>query len=416
MNIPYKKMAGEGAFYGPKIDIKLIDAIGRPWQLTTVQFDFNLPARFGLQYVGDDGARHQPLMVHRALLGSVERFFGILIEHYAGAFPLWLAPVQVGICPVSEKVIDYAKHVLETLKNRDIRVHLDDRNEKLPAKIRDAQMQKIPYMLVVGPKEAEAGTVSVRHRSKATSAPSLSPTWSSLCAKNPFPARPDNAAAAIQETPMVTMLDELIFRASIRTLAVRDSDLARVVETYGVPPLWVREPGFASLVYIILEQQVSLASARAAFQRLRLAANPLTPGRFLTLSDMQLKEIGFSRQKTLYIRLLAESLAKKYLDLNDLGDLSDDAARKFLIALKGIGIWTADIYLLSALRRPDVWPIGDLALAIAVQEVKRLRSRPSPERLEKISQPWRPHRAAAARLFWHAYLSKRGQNSATISL
>src|SRR5579862_4080996 len=166
MNIPYKKMAGEGAFYGPKIDIKLIDAIGRPWQLTTVQFDFNLPARFGLEYVGDDGARHQPLMVHRALLGSVERFFGILIEHYAGAFPLWLAPVKVEICPVSEKVIDYAKHVEETLKNHGIRVHLDDRNEKLPAKIRDAQMQKIPYMLVVGPKEAEAGTVSVRHRSK----------------------------------------------------------------------------------------------------------------------------------------------------------------------------------------------------------------------------------------------------------
>src|SRR6201993_364815 len=171
MKIPYKKIAGEGAFYGPKIDIKLIDAIGRPWQLTTVQFDFNLPARFGLEYVGDDGARHQPLMVHRALLGFVERFFGILIEHYAGAFPLWLAPVQVEICPVSEKVIDYAKHVLETLKNHNIRVHLDDRNEKLPAKIRDAQMQKIPYMLVVGAKEAEAGTVSVRHRSKGDLGP-----------------------------------------------------------------------------------------------------------------------------------------------------------------------------------------------------------------------------------------------------
>jgi threonyl-tRNA synthetase len=171
MNIPYKKMAGEGAFYGPKIDIKLIDAIGRSWQLTTVQFDFNLPARFGLEYVGDDGAKHQPLMVHRALLGSVERFFGILIEHYAGAFPLWLAPVQVEICPVSEKVIDYAKHVLETLENHNIRVHLDDRNEKLPAKIRDAQLQKIPYMLVVGPKEAEAGTVSVRDRSKGDLGP-----------------------------------------------------------------------------------------------------------------------------------------------------------------------------------------------------------------------------------------------------
>jgi len=171
MNIPYKKMAGEGAFYGPKIDVKLIDAIGRPWQLTTVQFDFNLPARFGLEYVGDDGAKHQPLMVHRALLGSVERFFGILIEHYAGAFPLWLAPVQIEICPVSEKVADYARHVTETLKRHGLRVHLDDRNEKLPAKIRDAQLQKIPYMFVVGAKEAEAGTVSVRDRSKGDLGP-----------------------------------------------------------------------------------------------------------------------------------------------------------------------------------------------------------------------------------------------------
>ena len=166
MKIPFKRIEAEAAFYGPKIDIKLIDAIGRPWQLTTVQFDFNLPARFGLEYVGEDGARHQPLMVHRALLGSVERFFGILIEHYAGAFPLWLAPVQVAVCPVSEKVADYSKHVTEMLKNHGFRVYLDDRNEKLPAKIRDAQLQKIPYMLVVGPKEAEAGTVSVRHRSK----------------------------------------------------------------------------------------------------------------------------------------------------------------------------------------------------------------------------------------------------------
>jgi threonyl-tRNA synthetase len=171
LKIPFKRIPGEAAFYGPKIDIKLIDAIGRSWQLTTVQFDFNLPARFELDYVGDDGARHQPLMVHRALLGSVERFFGILIEHYAGAFPLWLAPVQAEICPVSEKAMDYAKHVQETLKNHAIRVHLDDRNEKLPAKIRDAQLQKIPYMLVVGPKEAESGTVSVRHRSKGDLGP-----------------------------------------------------------------------------------------------------------------------------------------------------------------------------------------------------------------------------------------------------
>jgi len=166
LNIPFKRIEGEAAFYGPKIDVKLIDAIGRPWQLTTVQFDFNLPARFDLEYVGEDGSRHQPLMVHRALLGSVERFFGILIEHYAGAFPAWLAPVQVEVLPLSEKIAAYAQQVTEKLRGAGFRVHLDDRNEKLQAKIRDAQLQKIPYMLVVGGKEAEAGTVSVRHRAK----------------------------------------------------------------------------------------------------------------------------------------------------------------------------------------------------------------------------------------------------------
>ncbi len=166
MKIPFKKMEGEAVFYGPKIDVKLIDAIGRPWQLTTVQFDFNLPPRFGLQYVGEDGARHQPLMVHRALWGSVERFFGILIEHYAGAFPAWLAPVQAEVLPVSERFLDYARQVSEKLRAAGFRVHLDDRNEKLQAKIRDAQLQKVPYMLVVGGKEAEAATVAVRHRAK----------------------------------------------------------------------------------------------------------------------------------------------------------------------------------------------------------------------------------------------------------
>jgi threonyl-tRNA synthetase len=166
LNIPFKCIEGEAAFYGPKIDVKLIDAIGRPWQLTTVQFDFNLPARFDLEYVADDGARHQPLMVHRALLGSVERFFGMLIEHYAGAFPVWLAPVQVSVLPLSEKISDYAKQVTEKLKAAGFRVHLDERNEKLQAKIRDAQMEKIPYMLVLGGKEAEAGSASVRHRTK----------------------------------------------------------------------------------------------------------------------------------------------------------------------------------------------------------------------------------------------------------
>ncbi len=171
MKIPFKRMAGEAVFYGPKIDVKLIDAIGRPWQLTTVQFDFNLPPRFGLEYVGEDGSRHQPLMVHRALWGSVERFFGILIEHYAGAFPAWLAPMQVEVLPVSEKFLDYAKKVSDALAAAGFRAHLDDRNEKLQAKIRDAQLQKVPYMLVVGGKEAEAGTVAVRHRSKGDLGP-----------------------------------------------------------------------------------------------------------------------------------------------------------------------------------------------------------------------------------------------------
>ena len=171
MKIPFKKMEGEAVFYGPKIDVKLIDAIGRPWQLTTVQFDFNLPRRFGLEYVGEDGSRHQPLMVHRALWGSVERFFGILIEHYAGAFPAWLAPVQVEVLPVSGKFTDYAKQVTDAVAAAGFRGHLDDRNEKLQAKIRDAQLQKVPYMLVVGGKEAEAGNVAVRHRSRGDLGP-----------------------------------------------------------------------------------------------------------------------------------------------------------------------------------------------------------------------------------------------------
>jgi len=171
LGVPFKRMEAEAAFYGPKIDVKLIDAIGRPWQLTTVQFDFNLPGRFGLEYVGEDGNRHRPLMVHRALWGSVERFFGILIEHYAGAFPVWLAPVQAEVLPLSEKFAVYAGNVLAELRAAGFRAHLDDRNEKLQAKIRDAQMQKIPYMLVVGGKEAEAGTVSVRHQSKGDLGP-----------------------------------------------------------------------------------------------------------------------------------------------------------------------------------------------------------------------------------------------------
>jgi threonyl-tRNA synthetase len=164
--IPYKTIPGEAAFYGPKIDVKLVDVLGRLWQLSTVQFDFNLPARFGLEYVGEDGERHQPVMVHRALFGSVERFFGVLIEHYAGAFPLWLAPVQIGLVPISERHLGYAQKVEAELKAAGLRVEVDARNEKMNAKIRDFANQKTPYILVFGDKEETAGAVSVRTRGK----------------------------------------------------------------------------------------------------------------------------------------------------------------------------------------------------------------------------------------------------------
>ena len=162
--IPYKTIPGEAAFYGPKIDIKLVDAIGRPWQLTTVQFDFTLPERFQLEYVGEDGRRHQPLMVHRALYGSIERFFGTLIEHYAGAFPVWLSPVQVVVIPIGEKHHAYANEIGEKLKAEGVRVHVDVRNEKMNAKIREHAMQKVPFQLVVGDKEMDAMQVNVRVR------------------------------------------------------------------------------------------------------------------------------------------------------------------------------------------------------------------------------------------------------------
>ncbi len=164
--IPFKTIPGEAAFYGPKIDIKLVDVLGRLWQLSTVQFDFNLPARFELEYVGEDGERHQPVMVHRALFGSLERFFGVLIEHYAGAFPLWLAPVQIGLVPISERHLAYAEKVEAELKAAGLRVETDARNEKMNAKIRDLANQKTPYILVFGDKEEAAGAVSVRTRGK----------------------------------------------------------------------------------------------------------------------------------------------------------------------------------------------------------------------------------------------------------
>ena len=162
LKLPYEVVEGDGAFYGPKLDFVLIDALGREWQLGTIQVDYNLPERFKLEYVGSDNAKHRPVMIHRAPFGSMERFIAVLLEHCAGNFPLWLTSEQVKLIPISEKVNDYANEVLKVLKNSDIRGSVDERNETAGKKIRDAETAKVPYMLVLGEKEAQAGTVSVR--------------------------------------------------------------------------------------------------------------------------------------------------------------------------------------------------------------------------------------------------------------
>ena len=164
IGLPYVVNEGDGAFYGPKIDFHLVDCIGRTWQCGTIQLDFQLPQRFELEYIGADGEKHRPIMIHRVVFGSIERFIGILIEHFAGAFPTWLAPVQVKVLPISEKYMDYAENVKKKLDEAGIRVELDTRSEKIGYKIREAQQAKIPYMLVVGQKEEEDGTVAVRSR------------------------------------------------------------------------------------------------------------------------------------------------------------------------------------------------------------------------------------------------------------
>jgi len=160
----YEEDPGGGAFYGPKIDIKVKDALGRPWQCTTVQFDFNLPERFAITYVAEDNRQHRPFMVHRALLGSMERFLGVLIEHYGGAFPTWLAPMQARVLPVADRHHAYAQTVVARLRSANMRAEVDGRSEKVSFKIREAEVQKIPYILVVGDRETAAGTVSVRLR------------------------------------------------------------------------------------------------------------------------------------------------------------------------------------------------------------------------------------------------------------
>jgi threonyl-tRNA synthetase len=164
--IPFTRVEGEAVFYGPKIDIRVKDAIGRDWQLTTVQFDFNLPERFQIEYIGEDNKPHRPVMVHRALFGSMERFFGVLIEHYAGAFPFWLAPVQVSVLPITDRINEYAEGVVRELRNAGLRVESNLRSEKIGAKIRDAQLQKVPFMLVLGDREMEQNLVAVRERAR----------------------------------------------------------------------------------------------------------------------------------------------------------------------------------------------------------------------------------------------------------
>jgi len=195
------------------------------------------------------------------------------------------------------------------------------------------------------------------------------------------------------------------YHRGLMELTERDGDLGRILDTLGPPPMWDREPGFPTLIHIILEQQVSLASARSCFDKLLAIIDDLTPATLLELDDDTLKRAGFSRQKTEYVRILAGALDGGELDLDGLADLPDEEIRERLMRLKGIGRWTADIYLLMALGRPDIWPPGDLALVVAAQRVKQLNARPNSEEFQRLGNAWRPWRSIAARLLWHHYLS-----------
>ena len=190
-------------------------------------------------------------------------------------------------------------------------------------------------------------------------------------------------------------------------LARRDPDLRCILRALGPPPLWARPPGFRTLIRIILEQQVSLASARATFERLRRGVRPFTPARFAAIGEVRLRSLGVTRQKAAYCRQLAAAIVEGRLDLRAVSRMDDAAVASVLTGLKGIGPWTADIYLLMALRRPDVWPSGDIALARSVREIKRLRRPPSAARLSRIARGWRPFRSVAARMLWQHYLAER---------
>lgn len=197
------------------------------------------------------------------------------------------------------------------------------------------------------------------------------------------------------------------FRTALGYLSEKDPDLRTVIETHGPPPMWIRDPGFPTLVHIILEQQVSLASAKAAFDKLYQAVPELLPQEFLRLNDQELNKIGFSRQKTKYCRYLAESIDSGSLQLDKLEDKTDTEIRTELKKIKGIGSWTADIYLLMAMGRPDIWPQGDLALISAICQVKKLESKPSEDNFKSLGNVWKPWRAVAARILWHYYLSNK---------
>ena len=202
------------------------------------------------------------------------------------------------------------------------------------------------------------------------------------------------------------LLDQTNYSPLISLLIKRDQDLARVINTLGEPPIWIRPDGFATLLHIILEQQVSISSALAAFQRLQMRLGEITPERLIELSDEELRTIGFSRQKTLYTKNLARAIVAGELDLNSLAILPDALVTAELTKLKGIGRWTADVYLLMCLRRRDAFPVGDLGVIVGAQKLKHLAHRPTPEELETMAEPWRPLRAVATRILWHFYLNQ----------
>lgn len=216
-----------------------------------------------------------------------------------------------------------------------------------------------------------------------------------------------NRPSPISDRSQLILDSSPSFIQSIEQLTKRDRDLAKIIDNYGYPAQWLREPGFATLIRIILEQQVSYASAQATFKRLNHAVDYLSPESFLTLDDLQLKSIGFSRQKTNYGRILAQAVVDRTLDLTSLETLADGEIRQKLTAIKGIGNWTVDIYLMMALQRQDVFPSKDLAVAIAVKEIKDLAVRPQVAELEIIAGTWKPYRAIATKILWHYYLNRK---------